>query len=101
MAAFLEPYESREQQPTKSASKRGRRSATSASGSASWSDELRAGLAAIVDRYRTELAAGGSTDDFLAVAQRVQEFCDALAFNPNTGLQLRALLVGLPRLAGG
>ena len=64
-------------------------------------DELRAGLAAIVDRYRTEVAAGGSSEDFMAVAQRVQDLCDVLDFNPNTGLQLRALLVGLPRLAGG
>ena len=100
MAVFLEPYESREQQPTKSAlgavEGRHKREQRRIVG-----DELLAGLAAIVERYRTELAAGGSTDDFLVVAQRVQEFCDALAFNPNTGLQLRALLVGLPRLAGG
>lgn len=100
LAAFLEPYEERDQQPTKSAlgavegrHKREQRRIVA--------DELLAGLAAIVDRYRTELAAGGSSEDFLVVARRVQELCDALAFNPNTGLQLRALLIGLPRLAGG
>ena len=53
-------------------------------------DELRSGLATLVGRYRDELAAGGSHDDFLVAADAVQELCDGLAFNPNEGLQLRA-----------
>lgn len=59
-------------------------------------DELRSGLATLVSRYRDELAGGGSVAGFLAAADAVQELCDSLAFNPNEGLQLRALLVGLP-----
>ena len=62
-------------------------------------DELRSGLATLVSRYRDELARGGSADGFVAAAQAVQDFCDALVFNPNEGLQLRALLVGLPSIS--
>lgn len=61
-------------------------------------DELRAGLAVLVARYRDELAAGGSAEDFLTVATRVQEACDALVFNPNEKLLLQGLFVSLPRL---
>lgn len=61
-------------------------------------DELRSGLATLVSRYRDELAQGGSHEDFLASADAVQQLCDGLAFNPNEGLQLRALLAGLPVL---
>lgn len=59
-------------------------------------DELRAGLAVLVSSFRDELARGGSHDDFLTAADAVQELCDGLVFNPNEGLQLRALLVRLP-----
>ena len=59
-------------------------------------DELRSGLATMVGRYRDELAAGGSHEDFLVAADAVQELCDGLVFNPNEGLQLRALMVRLP-----
>lgn len=59
-------------------------------------DELRSGLATLVGRYRDELAAGGSHEDFLTAADAVQELCDGLVFNPNEGLQLRALMVRLP-----
>lgn len=62
-------------------------------------DELRAGLAVLVGRYRDELARGGDHADFLAAASAVQELCDGLAFNPNEGLQLRALMVRLPVLS--
>lgn len=59
-------------------------------------DELRSGLATLVSRYRDELAAGGPSADFVHAAESVQELCDRLVFNPNGGLQLRALMVGLP-----
>lgn len=62
------------------------------------SDELRWGLATLVSRYRDEVARGGSSAQFLAAADEVQSLCDALVFNPNEGLQLRALLVGLEPL---
>lgn len=63
-------------------------------------DELRSGLATLVSRYRDELARGGSHEDFLVAADAVQELCDGLAFNPNEGLQLRALMVRLPPVQG-
>jgi DNA polymerase III subunit delta' len=62
-------------------------------------DELRAGLAALVARYRDDVAAGGSAADFLAAADAVQDLCDGLVFNPREQLQLQALFVALPRLA--
>ncbi len=61
-------------------------------------DELRAGLAVLVSRYRAQLADGGSQEDFLSAADAVQELCEGLAFNPNESLQLRALMVRLPQL---
>jgi DNA polymerase-3 subunit delta' len=61
-------------------------------------DELRAGLAVTVGRYRDALAGGGSHEDFLAAADVVQQLCDGLAFNPNESLQLRALMVQLPAI---
>lgn len=63
-------------------------------------DELRSGLATLVARYRDELAAGGPSADFVSAAEAVQELCDRLVFNPNEGLQLRALMVGLPVVRG-
>jgi DNA polymerase-3 subunit delta' len=63
-------------------------------------DELRSGLATLVGRYRDELAAGGPSADFVSAAEAVQELCDRLVFNPNEGLQLRALMVGLPVVRG-
>jgi DNA polymerase-3 subunit delta' len=61
-------------------------------------DELRAGLAVTVGRYRDALARGGSHEDFLDAADVVQQLCDGLAFNPNESLQLRALMVQLPAI---
>lgn len=61
-------------------------------------DELRAGLATIVEVYRERMAEGGPHEDFLLVAERVQQLCDALEFNPGEALQLRALLLELPPL---
>lgn len=63
-------------------------------------DELRSGLATLVGRYRDELAAGGPSEDFVSAAEAVQELCDRFVFNPNEGLQLRALMVGLPVVRG-
>ena len=63
-------------------------------------DELRAGLAAITDRYRDAVDAGGSVDDFTEAAALVQDLCDALVFNPREQLQLQALLLRLPALGG-
>lgn len=60
--------------------------------------DLRAGLAAIVARYRDALVEGGSAADFAVAADAVQELADRLVFNPNTGLQLQALFLRLPPL---
>lgn len=62
-------------------------------------DELRAGLAVLVGRYRDELVRGGSSEDFVAVANRVQELCDSLTFSPKESLALQSLFVSLPRVA--
>lgn len=59
--------------------------------------DLRAGLAALLTRYRQDLIEGGSADGFVAAAEAVQELCDALTFNPNTTLQLQSLFASLPR----
>lgn len=61
-------------------------------------DELRSGLAALVERYRDDLTGGAVDDHFVEVATSVQALCDGLAFNPNEGLQLRALLLRCPAL---
>lgn len=63
-------------------------------------DELRAGLAALGDRYREDVAAGGDATTFTAASALVQELCDALVFNPRERLQVEALLVQLPPLRG-
>jgi DNA polymerase-3 subunit delta' len=63
--------------------------------------ELRAGLAAVTARYRDAVAGGGSAQDFVAAAERVQELADALVFNPREQLQLLDLFLHLPRLDQG
>lgn len=60
--------------------------------------DLRAGLAAIVARYRDALVAGGSASEFVDAADAVQEMVDRLVFNPNDALQLQALFLRLPPL---
>jgi DNA polymerase-3 subunit delta' len=62
-------------------------------------DELRAGLATLVGGYRDRVADGrpGAVEQFTEAAGAVQELTDALAFNPNEALALRALLLRLPR----
>lgn len=61
-------------------------------------DELRAGLAALTDRYREALADGGDVESFTAAAGLVQGVCDALVFNPRQRLQVESLLLHLPRI---
>lgn len=61
-------------------------------------DELRSGLGVLVSRYRDALVAGGSAEDFVTVAQQVQQLNEALTFNPKESLALQALFVSLPRL---
>lgn len=61
--------------------------------------DLRAGLAALVARYREALLEGAPAEDFLTAADAVQELCDGLSFNVNTTLQLQSLFVSLPRLS--
>ncbi|MFZ4519803.1 MAG: hypothetical protein ACOYOP_15550 [Microthrixaceae bacterium] len=65
-------------------------------------DELRAGLATMVARYRSDVVAGadGAPERFATAAQLVQELLDGWAFNPNEAVQLRALFVRLPRPVG-
>lgn len=63
--------------------------------------DLRAGLAALVGRYRDALADGRDPEDFLAAADAVQEVVERLVFNPNDVLQLQALFVRLPSLREG
>lgn len=60
-------------------------------------DELRAGLAALLSRYRDEASAGGRAEDFVEASERVQELTDALVFNPREQLQLLDLFLHLPR----
>lgn len=64
-------------------------------------DELRAGLAALIEAYRRPLESSEVADRevaaFLEVAGAVQRFTESLQFNPNETLALKALLVGLPR----
>lgn len=61
-------------------------------------DELRAGLATTVARYRDQVASGGSAEDFARAAVLVQEVCDGLVRNPREGLQLLDLFLHLPPL---
>ncbi len=58
-------------------------------------DELRAGLAALMDGYRTVAATEPQT--YLDAARLVGELTDHLQFNPNEELALQALFVSLPR----
>lgn len=60
--------------------------------------DLRAGLSALVARYRDALVDGGSSGDLLVAADAVQELVERLSFNPNDGLQLQALFLTLPPL---
>ncbi len=64
-------------------------------------DELRAGLAALLEAYRRPLEEPGAPDGdlaaFLEATGAVQRFTESLQFNPNEPLALTALLVGLPR----
>lgn len=62
-------------------------------------DELRAGLATLIGLYRDQVTDGieGSTERFTAAAAAVQSLTDALPFNPNEALALRALFLRLPR----
>lgn len=59
-------------------------------------DELRAGLAALVGRYRDSLAEGGAAQDFVTAAEAVQGLCDGLPHHPRESLALQALLVTVP-----
>lgn len=58
-------------------------------------DELRAGLAALMDGYRSRAAS--EPDRFVAAADLVGDFTESLQFNPNEELALQALFVSLPR----
>jgi len=61
-------------------------------------DELRAGLTALTDRYRDAVAGGGDPEAFTAAAALVQGVCEALVFNPRERLQVENLLAHLPPL---
>lgn len=61
-------------------------------------DELRSGLATLVARYRDAASAGGSTEAFLDVADRVQALCSGLSHNPRELLAVQALFVTLARV---
>jgi DNA polymerase-3 subunit delta' len=64
-------------------------------------DELRAGLAAMLEAYREPLdglqPSSAASSAFLEAAGGVQRFSEALRFNPNEPLALWALLLALPR----
>ena len=59
-------------------------------------DELRAGLAALMDGYREHAVA--RPEVYLEAARLVGELTDHLQFNPNEELALQALFVSLPSL---
>ena len=59
-------------------------------------EELRAGLAALVARYRDAAAAGGDPATFVQVADAVQSLCQGLTHNPRESLAVQALFVQLP-----
>jgi len=61
-------------------------------------DELRAGLAALIDSYRTDLGSPGATERFVAAGEAVATLERRLAHNPNERLAVLALLVDLPSL---
>jgi len=63
-------------------------------------DELRSGMATLVEAYRDQVVDGrdGAVERFSGAAEAVQQVGDALQFNPNEALQLRALLLRLPLL---
>ena len=64
-------------------------------------DELRSGLAALMEAYREPLSRSAcSSDDadaFVAAGGAVQQLTDSLRFNPNESLALQSLLLRLPR----
>lgn len=60
-------------------------------------DELRAGLAALMARYR-EAAAGGDAASLVRAGELVRDLEARLVFNPGEELQLQALFVSLPPL---
>jgi DNA polymerase-3 subunit delta' len=64
-------------------------------------DELRAGLGAMLEAYRRPLgeqeASDAAPSAFVEAASGVQRFSESLQFNPNEPLALWALLLGLPR----
>lgn len=57
-------------------------------------DELRAGLAALMDGYRSDAVADPA--GYARAGELVGEFTDRLQFNPNEELALQALFVSLP-----
>lgn len=61
-------------------------------------DELRFGLATLATRYRDRLASGRDTAACLHALEAIAEANEALAYNPNEGLLLQALLVRLSRI---
>ncbi len=64
-------------------------------------EALLGGLASLVGSYREEVLAGspGAAERFSEAAGAVQRFADALEFNPNEALAVRALLLRLPQSA--
>lgn len=61
-------------------------------------DELRAGLAALMDAYRER--AVDHPDDFVEAARLVGELTDNLQYNPNEELALQSLFASLPAMPG-
>ena len=59
------------------------------------SDELRAGLAALMEGYRRDAAT--APDAFVAAAELVGEFTERLVYNANEELAIQALFLQLPR----
>lgn len=59
-------------------------------------DELRFGLAALMEGYRQGIA--GGSQQFIDAARLVNEFTERLVFNPNEELALQALFCSLPRV---
>lgn len=66
-------------------------------------DELRAGLATLLERYRDGVVGGDTpavaAERYAEAAGLVQELCDALVFNPRERLQLLDLFRRLPPVA--